>query len=69
MTSLVAFMNGASGRGLRLLLGIGLIVFGMAVLGGGTGAAVAVIGLLPIGLGLWGHCLLEPLLPRAHVAR
>ena len=51
MTALVAYMNGALGRGLRLLLGIGLIGYRTVVVRGGTGAVVAVIGLLPIGLG------------------
>lgn len=69
MTTFVEFMNGVLGRWLRVLLGMALVVYGMLVVGGATGAVIAVIGLLPISLGLWGHCLLEPFVPRAHVVR
>jgi hypothetical protein len=68
MTAFVAFMDGAFGRLLRVLLGVGLIVYGLLVVGGASGTVIAVIGLLPIGLGLWGHCLAEPFVPRPHIA-
>jgi len=68
MTAFVAFMNGAIGRWLRVLLGIALIVYGLLVFGGTAGAVIAAIGLLPIALGLWGHCLLEPFPPRTRVS-
>lgn len=59
MDGLIRFMNGTTGRALRVVLGLVLIYIGLAVLGGTTGLIVAVIGLLPIALGLWGKCLLQ----------
>ena len=60
MESLISFMNGMWGRVLRVLLGIGLIYVGLVSLGGNTsGIVVAIVGLLPIVMGLWGRCLLE----------
>ena len=60
MTGFVTFMNATLGRTLRVLLGITLIIFGLLLLGGTVGIVVALVGLLPIALGLWGRCLLEP---------
>jgi|GEM_PF-761126 len=62
MNGIIAFMNGVWGRGLRGLLGIALIGYGLFSLGGSTGTIIAIIGLVPLALGAWGHCLLE-LLP------
>ncbi len=59
MTNLIQFLNGAFGRLLRVALGVGLIWYGLLVLGGTAGAILAVVGLIPIGLGLSGRCLLE----------
>lgn len=59
MEGLVRFMNGTTGRALRVVLGLVLIYLGLAVIGGTTGLVVAVIGLLPIALGLWGKCILQ----------
>jgi hypothetical protein len=39
-------------------------VWGVAYLGGTVGYAIAVIGLLPMAMGLWGHCLLEAFAPK-----
>ncbi len=69
MTAFVAFVNGAFGRWLRVLLGIALIVYGILVFGGTTGTIIVAIGLVPIALGLWGHCSLEPFVRPAHAAR
>jgi len=60
MVALVNFMNGGIGRALRIILGVALIYVGLAMMGGTTGIIVAIIGLLPIALGIWGHCILEP---------
>ncbi len=59
MNGLIQFMNGTAGRALRVILGLVLIYIGLAVVGGTTGLVVAVIGLLPIAMGLWGKCLLQ----------
>jgi hypothetical protein len=52
-------MEGPIGRGLRFALGIVLIYFGVARMGGVGGTTLAVAGLLPIGMALWGPCLLR----------
>ena len=59
MSNLIQFFNGGFGRVLRVALGVALIWYGLLVLGGTAGAVVALIGLVPIGLGVWGRCLLE----------
>ncbi len=56
---LVGFMNGIVGRVARVGLGLALIAWGLSSLGGTIGLIVALVGLLPIALGLWGRCLLE----------
>lgn len=58
MKTLINLMQGAAGRVLRVILGLVLIYAGLFVLGGTLGIAVAVIGLLPIAMGIWGPCLL-----------
>jgi len=63
MSNLIHFLNGAFGRVLRVALGVALVWYGLLILGGTAGGILAVVGLVPIGLGLWGHCLLE-LVPR-----
>lgn len=67
MKGFVAFMNGTIGRWLRALLGIAFIVYGLLVFGGTTGVVIAAVGLVAIVMGLWGHCLLEPFVPRTKV--
>ncbi len=59
MNGLIKFMNSVTGRVLRVALGLVLIYLGLAVIGGTTGLVVAVIGLLPIAMGVWGKCLLQ----------
>lgn len=58
MNALINFMQGTAGRVLRVILGVALIYAGLFVMGGTLGIAVAVIGLLPIAMGIWGPCLL-----------
>jgi Protein of unknown function (DUF2892) len=65
MTSTITFMNSGIGRSVRLLLGVGLIVYGLFGLGNIAGTLVAVVGLVPIALAVWGHCLLEPFAPHS----
>lgn len=64
MTGLVSFMNTMSGRVLRVLLGIALIAYGILFLTTPLSVIVAVIGVVPLVMGLWGRCLLEPLARR-----
>jgi hypothetical protein len=58
MKGLINFLQSAAGRGLRVVLGIALVYAGLAVLGGTGGLVLAVVGLLPIVMGIWGPCLL-----------
>lgn len=58
MGGLVAFMNTAIGRVARVILGVVLIYVGLSSVGGTAGAIVAVIGLVPLVMGLWGRCLI-----------
>lgn len=59
MKTLVTFMNSIAGRAARIVLGLALVYVGLVSVGGTTGYVVAVIGLLPIAMGLWGRCALE----------
>jgi Inner membrane protein YgaP-like, transmembrane domain len=64
MKALVDFMNGGLGRAARVVLGLVLVYVGLFTFGGGlTGYVVALIGLAPIVMGFWGHCLLEAFAP------
>ncbi len=64
MNGLIGFMRSLWGRALRVLLGVALIYVGLAVVGGTVGIVVAIIGLLPIAMGVWGPCLIEFVLPK-----
>ncbi len=58
--SFVSFMSSTAGRIARVVVGVVLIIAGIAV--GGTGGIVLIIvGLLPIGTGVANVCLLGPL--------
>lgn len=58
MKGLIDFMQGAFGRVLRVVLGLVLIYAGLALVGGTAGIVIAVIGIVPIAMGVWGPCLL-----------
>ena len=59
MKGLIDFMQGTVGRILRVVLGLALIYVGLALIGGTAGTIIAVIGLLPVAMGVWGPCLLS----------
>lgn len=59
MAALIAFMNGFWGRAIRIVVGIVLIGYGLLGLGGTTGLIIAVVGVIPLAMGIWGRCLLE----------
>ncbi len=65
MEGLINFMNTSLGRGLRGILGMALIYVGLVMVGGAAGAVLAIVGLVPIAMGLWGRSQLEFALPRA----
>ena len=58
MKGLISFMQSMPGRALRVILGIVLVYVGLAILGGTVGIVLAVVGLVPIIMGIWGPCLL-----------
>lgn len=64
MNQFIDFMNGVWGRLIRIALGAALIVYGLFGLGDTLGSIIAVIGLVPLGMGLWGHCLPELVIHR-----
>ena len=56
-----AFMAGPVGRLARIAIGIVLVVIGLS--SGGTGGIIlAVVGLVPIAMGVMNRCLLSPLI-------
>jgi type IV secretory pathway VirB2 component (pilin) len=52
-------MEGPVGRLLRIALGVVLVYLGLARMTGPGGWAVAIAGVLPIAMGLWGPCLVN----------
>ncbi len=60
MQQFIYFMMGPWGRLVRIVLGLALIAYGLTVLGGTTWFVLAAVGLVPLGLGLSGRCVLEP---------
>ncbi len=60
MAEIGDFMNGTWGRLARVALGLALMTYGLAVVGGTAGLVLAAVGLVPLGLGLSGRCVLEP---------
>lgn len=59
MDKFFEIMEAPMGRALRILLGMVLVYVGLARLGGMGGSILAIAGLLPIGMGLWGPCLVR----------
>jgi len=59
MDKFFAFMEGAFGRALRIVLGLVLIYFGLMQLDGVGGRVLAFAGLVPIAMGAWGPCLVN----------
>ena len=55
---LVDFMQSKGGRVLRVVLGIALIVVGLAL--GNYWVLLALVGLVPLTAGVFGFCLLSP---------
>ncbi|HLZ09381.1 MAG TPA: DUF2892 domain-containing protein [Chloroflexota bacterium] len=59
MSDIITFMNGGAGRAIRIVLGVALIGYGLLELGGSVGTILAVVGLIPLVMGLWGRCLVD----------
>jgi hypothetical protein len=59
MNKFFEVMEGPIGRMLRVVLGLVLIYFGLARMSGTGGRILAIAGLLPVAMGLWGPCLVN----------
>ncbi len=58
MNSLIDFLQSSTGRIIRVILGLALIYVGLVIFGGTAGTILAIIGLVPMAMGIWGPCLL-----------
>jgi hypothetical protein len=61
MNPFVKFMVSTTGRIVRIVAGIALIVWGLVGLGGTAGIVVAVIGAVPLVAGIFDFCVFAPL--------
>ncbi len=61
MNPFVKFMASPTGRVIRVVAGIALVVWGLFSLGGTIGMIVAVIGAVPLLAGLFDFCVFAPL--------
>jgi hypothetical protein len=61
MNPFVSFMASTTGRIVRIVAGLALVVWGWFGLGGVTGIIVAVIGLVPLLAGVFDFCIFAPL--------
>ena len=55
------FMSSGMGRGLRIVVGLALIVLGLFSMGGTGGIILAVVGAVPLVAGAMDVCLFAPL--------
>ncbi len=61
MSPFVKFMISPTGRILRIVAGLALILWGLMGLGGATGIIVAIVGAVPLLAGLFDFCVFAPL--------
>ena len=61
MNPFVKFMASTTGRIVRVIAGLALILWGVLGLGGTTGIILAVIGAVPFLAGLFDFCVFAPL--------
>jgi hypothetical protein len=61
MQTLFSFLGSSTGRVVRAVAGIILVLLGLLVMGGTAGVIVAVVGLLPLAAGLFDFCIFAPL--------
>ena len=60
MNGFIDFMESATGRTLRITVGVGLMVWGFAFSGhSAVGWTLGAVGILPFATGIWGGCLPE----------
>lgn len=56
------FMSMPTGRIIRALAGLVLIVLGFFFVGGATGALIGIVGFVPVAAGVFNFCLIGPLI-------
>jgi hypothetical protein len=61
MNPFIAFMASTSGRIVRILLGVVLVLLGWLVIGGTAGIIVLIVGLVPLAAGLFDFCVFAPI--------
>jgi hypothetical protein len=61
MNAVFQFLAGQAGRVVRAVLGLILIVVGIAFVGGVVGWILAIVGLVPLAAGIFDWCLFAPL--------
>ncbi len=61
MNPIIKFLASKTGRIIRVLAGVALVVWGLLGLSGTAGIIVAVIGLVPLLAGLFDVCVFAPL--------
>ena len=59
--SLIKFLASATGRWVRIIAGVVLIVLGLLVVKDTAGIVVAVIGVVPLAAGIFDFCVFAPL--------
>ena len=53
-----AWMAGPLGRIIRIVIGVALVIVGVST-GGAVGTIVALVGLVPVGLGMSNRCIIS----------
>jgi hypothetical protein len=61
MNPVISFLASTTGRLVRILAGIALMVWGLLGLGGTAGVIVAIVGAVPLLAGLFDFCVFAPL--------
>jgi hypothetical protein len=61
MRGLFTFLASSTGRAVRAIAGLVLIVIGLAVVHGTVGWILAIVGLVPLAAGLFDFCVFAPL--------
>jgi hypothetical protein len=61
MNPIIKFLASTTGRIVRIIAGIALVVWGIVGLSGTAGIVVAVIGAVPLLAGLFDFCVFAPL--------
>jgi hypothetical protein len=61
MTAIFRFLASSTGRVVRAVAGLVLIVVGIAVVGGVIGWILAIVGLVPLLAGVFDRCVFAPL--------